>query len=129
MTKTEFIELVYNYGASERHAFEGLNLKPMQEEDVVQAWSEFDADDSKQETDEKFGNYYKGFLLSGKWFVNFCRIDLDGYFNGQGGTIDYEGKGFCNSLEYALSFDSEAEAKAWVEEHKEEWGRGEFSIW
>ena len=51
------------------------------------------------------------------------------YYRHKGGAIDYEGKGFCNSLEYALSFDTEEEANAWVEEHKEEWDRGEFNVW
>nr|DAU19757.1 MAG TPA: hypothetical protein [Caudoviricetes sp.] len=66
MTRESFIELVYNYGASGDKAFEGLNLKAAQEEDVAIAWGEFDVDDTNEETDEKFGNYYNAFVSDGK---------------------------------------------------------------
>ena len=65
MTRENFIELVYNYGASGDKVFEGLNLKDAQKEDVAIAWGEFDVDDTEEETDEKFGNYYNSFVLDG----------------------------------------------------------------
>lgn len=130
MTRESFIELVYNYGASGDKVFEGLNLKDAQKEDVAIAWGEFDVDDTNEETDEKFGNYYNSFVSDGKWYVNYDPKDLDGYFTGQGGMVAYDEKGLTNTMENALSFDTEQEAQEWVEKNKDEWNYfGEFTIW
>jgi hypothetical protein len=130
MTRESFIELVYNYGASGDKVFEGLNLKEAQKEDVAIAWGEFDVDDTEEETDEKFGNYYNSFVLDGKWGVNYDPTDLDGYSKGTGGMVCYDEKSLTNTLENALLFDTEKEAQEWVEKNKDEWNYfGEFTIW
>lgn len=128
MNKKEFIELVYQYGASGTKTLDGL--KDAQKEDVATAWAEFDENDTAEETDEKFGKYYESFLLDGKWYVNYNDKDLEGYYTGaNSGLVDYEGKGICNSLDYAMSFDTEAEALKWCDDNKEEWPHGDLSVW
>lgn len=130
MTRENFVELVYNYGASGDKVFEGLNLKEAQKDDVAIAWGEFDVDDTNEETDEKFGNYYNSFVLDGKWGVNYDPTDLNGYCKGTGGMVCYDEKSLTNILENALLFDTKAEVEAWIKENKDKWDYyGEFTIW
>lgn len=130
MTRESFIELVYNYGASGDKVFEGLNLKDAQKEDVAIAWGEFDVDDTDEETDEKFGNYYNSFVLDGKWGVNYDPTDFDGNCKGIGGMVCYDEKSLTSTLENALLFETEEEAQEWVEKNKDDWDYfGKFTIW
>lgn len=129
ITEKDFVELVYNYGASGDKVFEELNLKPAQIEDVACAWAEFDEDDSEAETDKKFADYFPGFELDGKWYVNYNEKDLSGYYTGVGGMVDEDNKGIANSQDYAMKFDTKEEAESWVETHAEEWIHGDLSVW
>lgn len=61
MEKKEFIELVYEYGASGDEVFNGRSLSESQQKDIALAWSEFDKHDTEEETDAAIGSWYKDF--------------------------------------------------------------------
>nr|DAU19758.1 MAG TPA: Protein of unknown function (DUF3622) [Caudoviricetes sp.] len=44
--------------------------------------------------------------------------------------VAYDEKGLTNTMECALTFDTEQEAQEWVEKNKDKWNYfGEFEIW
>jgi len=61
MEKKEFIELVYEYGASGDEAFNGRSLSESQQKDIALAWSEFDKHGTEEKTDAAIGSWYKDF--------------------------------------------------------------------
>ena len=58
--KKRFIEMVYDFGASGDKTIEKLNDK--QKDAIRQAWATFDAEDSEEDTDKKFGDFFVDYL-------------------------------------------------------------------
>lgn len=126
MTIKDFDSLVWNYGASGTKEIESY---PQRVQDaVIECWSriesELDSDDDDFE--EKSKQYINGHYLDTKYTVTFACTDSQGYYTGYDYMVGYDEKE-TNTHENAMFFDTESEAQAWIDEHKDEWN-GELSV-
>lgn len=127
MTVEQFIELVFEYGASGCKAVESYN--DAQKETVSIAWAEAYDDKTNTISEEKIKPLFNSFIAESKWFVNYNEKDSSGYYTGIGGTIDCENKSFTSEDCYAMQFDTKEEAEEWCKDHAEEWQFGDLSVW